>query len=153
MLIGGWSRIGIVLSMLYGILVAVVAYDDRPRLEYKQSVWFAEAADAISEILTKGEGHEVRPNQVREALLKGTEAENAAWLEKVAISPSDNQKKFSAQVASVNEKHKAVIATLRSEQRTHWSLALAWWVGGVFLLFATGWSIGWVYRGFRPPAA
>ncbi len=53
MRIGGWSRIGIVLSVLYGVLVAVVALDGRPRLEYKQSTWFSEAADAISEVLTK----------------------------------------------------------------------------------------------------
>jgi hypothetical protein len=149
MRIGGWCRIGIVLSVLYAILVVVVAFDGRPRLDYKQSTWFSEAADAISEVLTKTESQEVRPLQVREALLKGTNSENATWLEKVATSPSENQKKFSAQVASVNEKHKAIFAALPVEQRTYWLLALAWWAGGVLLMFAMGWSIGWVYRGFR----
>ena len=153
MRIGGWSRVGIVLSVLYGALVAFVAFDSRPRLENKESAWFYEAADAIAAVLTKTEGQDVRPAQVKEALLKGSNSENAAWLEKVAAAPSENQKKFSAQVAAVNEKHKALIATLSNEQRLHWFLAFVWWAGGVLLLLGTGWSVGWVYRGFRAPAS
>jgi len=138
--------------VLYGALVIFVAFDGRPRLEYKESTWFSEAADAIAEVLAKTEAQEVRSAQVKKVLLKGTNAENVAWLEKVATSPSENQKKFSAQVAKVNERHRVFISALPSEQRVHWLLALAWWAGGVLLLFGTGWSIGWVYRGFRPPA-
>ncbi len=151
--IGGWSRIGIVLSVLYGILVASVAYESRPRLEYKQSVWFDDAADAISEVLTKTEGQEVQSLQIRGALLNGTDTENVAWLENVAVSPTENQKKFAAQVARVNEKHKAIITALQSEQTKHWLLSLVWWVGGVMLLFGASLSTRWVYRGFRPPSA
>ena len=153
MRVGGWFRIGIVLALLHGALVATIALESRPRLEYKQSAWFSEAADVIAEILTKVENKEVRSQQVIDALLKGTEAENAAWLEGVASSPSENQKKFSTQVAKVNETHRAIISALPSEQRTHWLIALAWWLGGVLLLFSTGWVIGWVLRGFRAPAA
>lgn len=153
MRISGWFRIGIVLAVLYSALVATIAFESRPRLEYKQSAWFSEAAEVIAESLTKIENKEVRSHQVREALLKGTEIENVAWLEGAATSPSENQRKFSAQVAKVNEKHKAIISAHPSEQSTHWLMALAWWLGGVLLLFASGWSIGWIYRGFRPPAA
>ena len=153
MRIGGWTRIGVVLSVLYGAFVAFIAFDGRPRLAYKESAWLSDAADAIAEALSKTENQKVQSSEVSEALLKGSSAENVAWLEKVAVSPSENQKKFSAQVAKVNEKHKTIIATLPSEQRTYWLLALAWWLAGVLLLFAAGWSIGWVYRGFRSPAA
>lgn len=153
MRIGGWSRIGIVLSVLYGVLVAAVAYDGRPRLEYKQAAWFSQAADVISEVLTKVEGQEVRADQVRKGLLAGTNSENATWLEKVATSPSENQKKFSTQVAIVNQKHEAAILSLQSEQTMYFLLALAWWFGGVLLMFVAGWSIRWVYRGFRSSAA
>jgi len=115
MRISGWFRIGVVLSVLYGALVIFVAFDGRPRLEYKESTWFSEAADAIAEVLAKTEAQEVRSAQVKKVLLKGTNAENVAWLEKVATSPSENQKKFSAQVAKVNERHRVFISALPSE--------------------------------------
>ena len=153
MYLGGWSRIGIVLSALYGIFVAFVAYDSRPRIEYKHSTWFSEAAVAIAEVLSKTEGYEVKPFQVKEELLKGSDTENVVWLEKVANSPSENQKKFSVQVASVNQKHKAIIGAFSSELITHWLLSVAWWVGGVLMLFGVGWLTAWVYRGFRPSAS
>lgn len=153
MRIGGWSRVGIVLSVLYGALVIFVAYDGRPNLESKYSTWFDEAADAIAEVLTKTENQEILPYQVREALLKNTDSGNVAWLEKVATSPSENQKKFSAQVARLNEKHRAIISGLFNEQERYWLLAMAWWIGGTMLLFSTGWTIHWIYRGFRQPSA
>ena len=149
MRLGGWSRLGLVVSALYGVIVAFVASDGRPRLEWLQSAWFGEAAEAIAAAITKGEGKEVRPYQVREALLKDGNNENAVWLEKVATSPSEKQKPFSLAVKQVNEKHSALIAKLPERQREYWLLAFAWWAGGTLLLFGTGWTVRWVVRGFR----
>ena len=151
--IDGWSRLGIVTSILYGCLVLVIAMDSRPRLEYKKSAWFSDASQAIAEVLSKSENKEVHGYQVREALLKGTDEENMSWLEKVATSPSENQRKFAAQVAQVNRKYKLEISDLPSETTNYWLLALGWWVGGTTLIFLAGWTIGWVYRGFRKTAA
>ncbi len=147
---GGWARIGVVLSIVYGLLVVVIAFQDQPRLNQKESLWFSEAADVIAEVISKTEGQKVQSSEVAEALLKGSNAENIAWLEKVAASPSESQKTFSAQVAKVNEKQKTIIASLLNEQITYWLLAFIWWVIGVSLLFAAGLSIRWIYRGFRP---
>ena len=83
MRLGGWSRVGIVLSVLYGLAVALLAYDSRPRVEYLEGVWFSEAAGAIAEAISKAEGTEIQPSQVQEKLLKDGGAANIAWLEKV----------------------------------------------------------------------
>lgn len=147
--LGGWSRLGIVISVLYGVVVAVVAYDGHPKPEDLQIAWFDEAAEVIAEAISKTDGKEIRSSQVREGLLNLGDAENMFWLEKVATSPSENQKLFSAAIARVNEKHKAIIAALPVKQREYWLLAFAAWAGGTLLLFGVGRTVRWVYRGFR----
>lgn len=153
MRIGGWSRLGIVLSALYGVVVAFIAYDSRPRLEYLQSTWFSDASEVIAQAISKTDGREVQPYEVREALFEDGNTETVAWLEKVATSPSENQRLFSAEVARVNEKHRVLIAALPDRQRDHWLLSFAWWAGGTMLLFGAGWTVRWIYRGFRRNAA
>ncbi len=153
MSLGGWSRLGIAISVLYGVVVAFVAYEARPRLEYLQGAWFTDASDVIAQAISKKEGQEVQPYKVREALLKDGITETVAWLEKVAASPSENQMLFSSEVARVNEKHRALIADLPERQREHWLLSFVWWAGGTGLLFGAGWTIRWIYRGFRKNAA
>jgi len=152
MRLGGWFRLGIVISILYGVLVAFVAYDGRPRLEYLQNVWFNEASNVIAEAITKAEGKEVPQYQVREVLLKKFDTETTSWLEKVAISPNEAQKPYSEAIARINEKNKALIASLPARQREYWLLALTCWVGGTLLIFGVGWTVRWVYRGFRRDA-
>lgn len=147
--IGGWIRLGIVVSVLYGVLVAFIAYENRPKLEYLQNAWFDEAAEVIAEAISKAEGKEIQPYQIREARLQKIDIESIAWLEKVAVSPSDNQKLFSVSVARVNQKHKAIISAFPVREREYWLFAFSWWVGGILLLFGTGWGIRWVYHGFR----
>jgi|GEM_PF-4019693 len=149
MRLGGWSRIGVVISALYAALVVFVAYETRPKAYYLHSNWISDAADVIAERLSEHEKTTVYGYQVREALLNKGEQENIAWLKKVAASPSEKQKLFSAEVAKVNQKHEAAISSFPAEQRTHWLLALAWLFGGVAVVFGSGWTVRWIYRGFR----
>lgn len=153
MRLGGWSRIGIVLSFLYGIGVAFIAYDNRPGLEYLEETWFSEAADVMAEAISKAEDKEVSAFQVRKVLLNRGNAENVAWLEEVATTPTDNQKKFSSAIASVNNRNKSLITLLPARQREYWLVAFAWWLGGTLLMFGVAWTVRWVYRGFRQNAA
>ena len=153
MRLGGWSRLGIVISVLYGVVVAFISYESRPRLEYLQMAWFADASATIAKAISKSEGKGVEPYDVRKALFKNEDAETISWLEKAATSPSEFQKVFSAEIARVNERHKALIAALPELQREHWLLSFLWWVGGTVLLFGTGWTARWIYRGFHRGAA
>jgi hypothetical protein len=97
----------------------------------------------------QGRGKNVKSYQVREALLKDSDNDNIAWLEKVTTSPSEKQKLFSLAVKQVNDKHKTLIAKLPERQREYWLLAFTWWAGGTLLLFGTGWTVRWVVRGLR----
>ena len=149
MRLGGWFRLGIVISALYGVVVAFVSYESRPRLEYLQDAWFTEAAEVIAKAISKKEGEGVEPYRVRKALFKEDNVRTVSWLEEVATSPTEFQKVFSADIARVNERYKALIAALPERQREHWVLSFLWWVGGTMLFFGTGWAVRWVYRGFR----
>jgi hypothetical protein len=72
MRLGGWARLGIVISGLWGALVAFVAYIDLPSLESLHSRWFHEASEVIAEAISRQGGQEVRPYQIKDALLKGS---------------------------------------------------------------------------------
>ena len=150
MRLGGWCRLGIFFSVLYGLLLAFVFYSERPRLERLQNDWFNEAAEVIAESISKAEGREISASEVRNHLLKEGGTETVSWLEKVSTSPSQQQKLFSEAVARVNKKYEDRIAAMPNQQRDHWLIALACWVGGTLLLFGVGWTTRWVYRGFRP---
>jgi hypothetical protein len=141
-----------VVSILYGAVVAFVAYVDRPRIEWLHSAWFSEAAEAIATVISKAEGKDVKSYQVRAALLEDSDNDNIAWLEKVATSPSEKQKLFSLAVKQVNDKHKTLIAKLPERQREYWLLAFTWWAGETLLLFGTGWTVRWVVPGFSENA-
>lgn len=147
--LGGWSRLGIVLVVFYGILVAFIAYESRPRLEYLESAWVDEAAEVIAKSISKAEGKEVSSFEVREAVALKGGPEPTQWLERVETSPSESQKIFSADLSKVNQKHRAIISTLSAREREHWLLAFAWWAGGILLFSFSVWTIRWVYLGFR----
>ncbi len=149
MRLGGWSRVGIVIVALYGVVVAFISYESQPRLEHLQYVWFADASEVIAKAISNKEGKGVQSYDVRKSLFKDDNAETISWLEKAAASPSEFQKVFSAEIARVNEKHKAQIAALPERQREHWLLSFLWWVGGTLFLFGAGWTSRWIYRGFR----
>lgn len=147
MRLGGWTRLGIVISALYGGLVAFVAYVDQPRLDILHRQWFSEAADSIADAIAKTEN--IRPSEIRSDLLRKSVDENVAWLERVADSPTDAQKLFSDQVKRINEKHKRLIYELPGAQFRHWLKAFVFWAVGTTLLFACGLTVRWIYRGFR----
>jgi hypothetical protein len=148
-----------VVSILYGAVVAFVAYVDRPRIEWLHSAWFSEAAEAIATVISKAEGKDVKSYQVRTALLEDSDNDNIAWLEKVATSPSEKQKLFSLAVKQVNDKHKTLIAKLPERQREYWLLAFTWWVPGgrsagsfpALAKMRSNSSIERVHSGLRPP--
>ncbi len=154
MRLGGWSRIGIVLSVIYGGLVVLLAWDGRPTLVGLEEQWFDEAAEVIASSIAKSDNKDVDSYRVRKLVLKyDNSASNIELLKKIAESPSERQKVFSADIALVNKKFTARIAELPAEQRKHFLFALVWWFGGVSLLFGTGWTVRWVYRGFSRSAA
>lgn len=151
MRVGGWVRLWIVVTVLYGVTVIFVAYDGRPRLEYLQDAWIRDASDAIAQAISReSENPDMSVYEIREALFAGkSNAELIAYFEQVAKSPTKNQRLYSSEIVRINEKHRQLISQLVTLRAKHILLSIAWWFGPALVLFALGWSIGWIIKGFR----
>ena len=64
------------------------------------------------------------------------------------IKYSNVQERLSYIKKSAIEKSER-LEKIHQAQVRHCLEALAWWLGGVFFLFVGGWTIRWIYRGFR----
>ena len=76
-------------------------------------------------------------------------AEAIAWLDHVAVSPSEEQRIFSSAIEKLNQRHRGAIDAFPALPRAHIQLAAAWWFGPSLALYVLGRSIGWVVAGFR----
>lgn len=148
--LGGWARLGVVISAIWGVVVVMEVYDVRPVLEDLQYSWFYDAAMVLSEDIKAQRGVDINPDKILQHLRTKYGEGIPEWLEAAATAPADSQQSFSAAIAQVNAKHHHIMYRLRMEQIKYWLICFAVWLGGVGLLFGVGWTIGWVYRGFRP---
>ena len=150
MRMGGWGRLWVVITALYGVVVAFVAYDGRPKFEQLQYNWVRNGSDTIAEAISRTEKTELSGLMLREKWFAAkTDAEAITTLEKIATSPTENQKLFSSEVAKVNEKHRQIMSQFGADQGKHVLLSLAWWLEPSLVLLVLGWSAGWIRRGFR----
>lgn len=151
MRLGGWARLGIVLSVLYAFPVWLVGYDSRPRMSGIEFFWELKVASVIAEHASKQGAKKYTANDVRAAFWKGEVdfSEKRAFFEQVESSPTEAQKPFSAEVARINSEYREEIAEFPAKQRWHWFLAFVWWAAGTALLFGFGLTVRWIYRGFR----
>jgi hypothetical protein len=153
MKLGGWTRIWVVTCVLYAVVIAFVISVAMPSTRSVYREWFADASTAIAQGIKSTEKRDVEPYQVENALLNKSRAENVAFLEKVENSPTENQKVFSSQVTAVNSKYRKILSGSPQRRLVFGLEAFGWWLGGALALYALGWSIGWVVRGFRSNAA
>ena len=150
MKIGGWLRLWIVLTVLYGLLLAPFAYVERPTLARYQSDWVYDVADMVAKRLSQDTIEKVSHYKIRDRWReKGTDAETIEEFEKLVRDPTEKQKPYADEVRRLNEKHRALIADLPNKQLRHFLIFAAWWIGPALALLVFGWSIGWVVRGFR----
>lgn len=150
MKLNGWLRIWILLTCIYGLIVAVVAYSERPKLEQLQYNWVRDAADLIAERLSQKSGKEVHGYYVRERMNKNkNDLQVIQYLEKLAQEPTDAQRPYAEDVGRLNQKHMALVADFPKTIFLHIMAAIAWWLGPALVLLTFGWSVGWVIRGFR----
>jgi hypothetical protein len=152
MKLGGWTRIWVVLVVLYAALVTFVAYSIRPTLDQTYQQWFGSASGAIAAAISKQEDTLVTQFDVQERLLGKSRQESVAWLRQVAKSPTQAQRAFSVQVGRINAEYGNKVAAFPEQERLFWLKALGWWLVGAALLYLLGWSVGWVARGFRTSA-
>jgi len=150
MRIAGWGRLWVVITLLYGVVVAFVAYDERPTIEQLQYNWVRDASDTMAEIISLTEKTELSGLMLREKWFAGKpDAEVITKIEQMERSPTENQKLFSSGVAKVNEKHRQIISQFGVALGKHVLLSFTWWLAPSLMLLALGWSVGWIRRGFR----
>ncbi|MBA4377028.1 MAG: hypothetical protein C0401_12775, partial [Anaerolinea sp.] len=101
MSLGGWSRLGIVASAILGVVVFIVAYEQRPKLEDLQESWFFDAAVVLSDAFAE-DGMAISKFEMFDELRAGrNNVDIATWLEAVASNPTEHQKKYSDEIARV----------------------------------------------------
>ena len=136
MKIGGWTRLWIVVSVLYLVIVAGFAYMNRPTAERQQHK--VEYFDKLSEesmqlILSSLDANKVSrvemPNGKKIVFPKGTPL---TAMDKVTHEYWDIVK------SEANEKLRAFVLK-----------AILWWAIPCLVLYTLGWLIGWVTRGFK----
>lgn len=149
---GGWLRLWVVLTLLWGILVAVIAFDDRPKRAWVESEWVNTGIEAIADAVSVREGQTVMGYQVRQELEKSfpTNAAKLRYLDQVATRPKEHQAIFSKAVAAVNQEYRLRLASLHKETVRHVAWAAAAWIGPALALLLAGFSARWVWRGFFP---
>lgn len=152
MRIGGWLRLWILVGVLWGILVALLGYDMRPKLDHIKSSWVYEATDQIAARISDREGQTVTGYRVRESLLRDypTDDQVIGWLEQVAAKPKLSQVVFVEDVKAVNAKFHKRIADHPSELREFAFNAFLIWIVPLLSILALGYTLRWVWRGFRP---
>ena len=152
MRLGGWTRIWIVLCVLYAAVVAIFAFDSPPSKTRVQRDWAYAGASAIADGVSRAESSYISAYDVKDKI-GPTDEKAVAWLQQVVKSPRSEQRALAAAVKPINTQYAARLEQLPQAQVRHWTFALAWWLGGCALLFIAGWTIGWVFRGFRQRAA
>lgn len=152
MRLGGWTRIWIAMCVLYAALVAVFAFDSPPSKSRIQRDWAYAGASGIANGISAAESKYISPYDVKDKI-GPTDEKAIAWLQHVVQSPRPDQRALAAAVAPINQEYTARLNSLPQAQQRHWGLVLAWWVGGCALMFAIGWTLGWIIRGFRQRAA
>ena len=141
MSLNGWQRLWVVVSLLCLVPFALVTYRDWPRFE--------DARDYAGY-------HRALPPALRSHLVAG----NATTLPEGAIEfrgdmPNGDSLAFrkgttEEQAGAVARAYGEIVDT--SVAKARWGLvikAIVPWLGSSFTVYALGWSVAWIIRGFR----
>lgn len=152
MRLGGWLRLWVVLGVLWGLLVAFVAYESRPKIQAVRSAWAYAATEAIAAKVTEAEGRRVAGYEVRNSLEEKypTPEQMIAWLEQIERKPKLSQVIFRDEVIAINAEHRRKLAEHPSDVIAYAFKAFLFWLTPLLFVLALGYAIGWIWRGFRP---
>jgi hypothetical protein len=149
MRIEGWERLWIIVVVLYGICVALVAYDSRPQLAQLQDRWIDEALGVFAKAISRAENTDMQSQQLRESWFNNkSNTYVIAYLNRIERKPNEKQKLFSPEVGAINERYRQLANQFRSSQIDHAVHAFVWWIGPSFALLILGCSTAWVANGF-----
>jgi hypothetical protein len=171
MKISGWKRLWIFVSGIYLFLVtaiAVVGFPSAGSIPHSQALFNSLPPELLKQILGNEKSGIITTDFVP---VKKVEIQYGAWTKnnKIAFKQEIQNKDLLHQVKMPNG-HVLLFRSGISKQeieniaRQYWTiakklakkqqakyigLAFAWWIIPVSVIYALGWSVGWVCRGFR----
>jgi hypothetical protein len=153
MRLGGWSRLWIVVSVLYliGLVVFVTITLPRPEgIPHSPSFYAQMTPDLRGKMLgTRSSGIDAPDRQalIDEARRRGVITEVEMPNRHTLVFDSEVPRNEQEAVAKAY--WKTVEGAANEERWKYVGLAFLWWVIPVLAVYALGWSVGWVYPGFR----
>jgi hypothetical protein len=145
--IGGLQRLWVLVSGIYLILVIIFV-----SLTFPQSEQVTDYSNSLYDKLKPESRQKIfKPNSDRSLM---AEAEKRHLTTRVRM-PNGYIMHFSSGLpqkeieAVANEYWDIVEAEARKERLRYLFLALLWFIVPVSALYGLGWSLGWVYRGFK----
>jgi TRAP-type C4-dicarboxylate transport system substrate-binding protein len=149
----GWQRLWVLVSGIYLVLVIVFAAMSFPKPEsilHSQALYDQLAPEIKKKILGTENSEKYRSEKgdyLEEArkrdLITEVEMPNGHIIIFLSEVPKQEMQAVAKQYWSVVEK-----SATRQRVR-HIALAFVWWVLPALALYSFGWSVGWVYRGFK----
>lgn len=163
MRLGGWQRLWVALSVIYLLPVAIFGYsvEQMPTIKkiHDRGLWKAcySVAEAINEEERKKEKgpwtlfqpDPIQPHEFCEELKAKypSAAEQIEWFKRL-ISESPNAP-VTVVARKAMEEFQQDLDALPRRQFEHALFLLAIWLVPTLLVYALGWTVGWVIRGFR----
>jgi len=149
----GWQRLWLLVAVIYFFVVAVFAAMSFPKPEsihHTQELYDRLAPEVRKKIIggTKSENFQVeKRGYLEEALKRGLIIEVEMPNKHIMVFSSELPKQEAEAAAT---QYWAVVEKSVSKQRLqHIGLAFLLWLLPALALYGFGWSIGWVYRGFK----
>ncbi|MBK8908367.1 MAG: hypothetical protein IPM60_10810 [Rhodospirillales bacterium] len=149
MKLGGWSRLWIVISALYFAAIVVLVSTTLPQAErvaHAQVFYDRLSPDVRQRILAKNIGEreaEILKEALRRELIEQVEMPNGHFLTFSKDLPEGEKEDAARAYWTVVER------TAADERFQYIVSAIGWWIGPVIALYVIGWTVGWVYSGFK----
>lgn len=150
---GGWQRLWVLISGIYLILVVVFVVMTLPKPEsirHSQALYNQLAPDIKSKILGSENSEKYRSKKAayleeakRRGLITEVEMPNGHIMVFLSELPKEEMQ------AVAKDYWRIVENTATKEKTNYIGSAFLWWLVPVLALYGLGWSVGWVYRGFR----
>jgi hypothetical protein len=146
---GGWQRLWMLVSGIYLILVIVFV-----SLTFPQPEQVADYGNSLYDKLKPESRQNILKQNSDPSLI--AEAERRNLITKIEM-PNGHMLMFSNELPkkekeAVAQEYWNIVKTEANRMRIrHLFLSLLWFALPVSALYGLGWSLGWVYRGFKGP--
>ena len=157
----GWLRLWLVLSILFGIIFAAVTINSLPNSRDIQKAWAQEVMQILASDMSKTLSKEVSPAELK--LIdsfrgKSDEEITREWTTAAKnINLDDPGQKslttYKANVLNIEQRYQENLDNLFKEQLKYVFIALLLWFATSTAVLVLGFSVGWIYRGFKPNSA